>query len=68
MNKIGKFIKTLKDLCPDCGSLLQLRAIGFSQLDRGEEVTRERKIKFCPDCEYREEIKSKMVLKQDYEY
>jgi hypothetical protein len=68
MNKIGKLIKTLKDVCPDCGTLLQLRAIQYSQLDEGEEVIREKKIKYCHHCESQEEIRGKMALKNDYGY
>lgn len=67
-NKIGKLQRTLKDRCPDCGGLLQLRIIPFSQLDEGEEITRDKKIKYCPNCEYSENIKEKLILQQDYDY
>jgi ssDNA-binding Zn-finger/Zn-ribbon topoisomerase 1 len=66
--KIGRLQKTLKEECPDCGKLLQLRVIEFSQLFGGENVGRSRRIKYCPSCEYSEDLKEKLVLNKDFEY
>ena len=68
MDKIGRLQKTLKELCPDCGKLLQLRVIEFSQLLGGEKVERDRRIKYCPNCKYSEGVKETLVLNKDYDY
>lgn len=67
MDKIGRLQKTLREVCPDCGKLLQLRVIEFSQLLAGEKVGRDKKIKYCPNCEYSEVIKENLVLNKDFE-
>jgi hypothetical protein len=67
MDKIGRLQKTLKDPCPDCGKLLQLRVIEFSQLLGGEKVERDKKIKYCPNCEYSEVVRENLVLNKDFE-
>ena len=67
MDKIGRLQKTLREVCPDCGKLLQLRVIEFSQLLAGENVGRDKKIKYCPNCEYSEVIKENLVLNKDFD-
>jgi ribosomal protein S27AE len=67
MDKIGKLKKTLKEVCPDCGKLLQFRVIEFSQLLGGEKIDRDKKIKYCPNCKYSEVIKENLVLNKDFE-
>ena len=68
MDKIGKFKKVLKEKCPDCGKPLQLRVIEVFQLLGGEKISRDKEIKYCPNCEYSETIKKKLTLEKDYDY
>jgi DNA-directed RNA polymerase subunit M/transcription elongation factor TFIIS len=47
-DSLGKFIKDLTELCPDCNKPLELR-------ERGEDSLAQR-YKYCPHCSYEKRI------------
>ena len=49
---LGKLRRVLKEPCPQCGSLLQLRSQSFPLMERGEEYTVRKDKIVCPKCLY----------------
>lgn len=58
-NDLGRLIRTLKERCPNCNSVLQLRARKKTQLVRGMETTTETNYICCVVCDYEKGVKKK---------
>lgn len=56
---LGKLKRTLKDKCPECKKVLQLREKQEDTFIKGFPVTTASEYIYCPSCGYEEEIKQK---------
>ena len=54
MNGVGKLKKTLKERCPQCGELLQIRTIQEKGLIKGEEVFFHKEYTVCSFCGFKD--------------
>lgn len=67
---IGKLKRTLREKCPECGSLLQLREVSRKELYRGIQVTISEEIVVCSNknCFYEKEIEQKRRRRQEDDF
>lgn len=59
---VGKLKYSLKERCPFCGSILQLRVLTILyKLEKGIDTSREKEIIVCSNqyCDYKEESNKK---------
>jgi len=62
---IGRLKRSLKERCPECNGILQLREYPVNTLIDGEEVIKYREHIVCSKCEYVEEIEQKRIRRQE---
>jgi hypothetical protein len=64
----GRLKKTLKNRCPYCGAILQIRTITVPGIEHGMEISHGEDKILCSgnDCEYEEELEQKRVRRKDY--
>jgi hypothetical protein len=62
----GKLKRTLKEKCPECGSILQFRTIDVKTMDKGEEITRPVEFIVCTSdmCDYERDVEQKRRRRQ----
>lgn len=67
---IGKLKRTLKERCPECGSLLQLREVSRKELYHGAFVFVSEEIVICSNknCLYEKEIEQKRRRRQEDDF
>lgn len=61
----GRFKRYLRERCPECNELLQIREYSVKGMIEGEEVTKYVEYKACSGCEYEEEIEQKRIRRQE---
>ena len=68
----GKLKKTLKERCPECGKVLELRSYEVKSYSRGREVSRQQEYICCSnhECYYERGVEPKRVRRRskDEEY
>ena len=50
--QLGKLKKTLKEKCPFCNKVLQIRVISQKKLEFGEEIEVEKEVIQCSSCDF----------------
>lgn len=58
---IGRLKHSLKDKCPECGKVLQLRVYDFETIENGIEIILPKEYICCSNknCEYEQELEQK---------
>ena len=66
----GKLKRSLRERCPICGSLLQLRYVEVKSIQRGNEVEVPLEFIACSSegCEYEREVEQKRRRRQEESY
>jgi len=67
---LGKLKRTLKEKCPECRSLLQLREIEHNEVRGGIPVTVSKEYIACSNkhCAYERETEQKRIRRQEEEF
>jgi hypothetical protein len=63
----GKLKHTLKERCPECGKVLQLREISIATIENGVEVSVPNEYICCSNknCDYERDIEQKRRRRQE---
>jgi len=66
---IGKLKRSLKERCPDCGKVLQLRVMDIRAIINGDEVLVPKEYISCsnPNCDYERDVEQKRRRRQEEE-
>jgi len=66
---IGKLKHSLKERCPECGKVLQLRVIAIKSLMDGIEITTQKEYIACSNknCDYERDVEQKRRRRQQEE-
>lgn len=62
---LGKLKHTLKERCPHCKAVLQLRTKSVFGEEKGVPVSSSLEFKYCKLCKYTEEIEPKRKRRRD---
>ena len=64
---IGKLKHTLKEKCPDCNKMLQVRVIEKESIEDGNSVTVPLELICCSDknCDYQRGMKQKRIRRKN---
>ena len=64
--KQGRLKHSLRDKCPKCGGVLQVRVRGIQGMAKGMDIIRDEEFITCSLCDYEQESKQKRKRRKEF--
>ena len=61
----GKIKRFLKERCPECNKILEVRVYNKESMFEGEKILRPVEYVYCPNCEYERAIEQRRWRRQE---
>jgi hypothetical protein len=61
----GKIKRFLKERCPECGKVLQVRVLNVESMFEGEKISVSQEYIACSNCEYERSMEQKRYRRQE---